>query len=965
MEESLRLVARRFEQGKPRTLLSTPRIVFLVVAAAAPLAAMVGNLPIALGRGNGAGAPGAFLLASLTLICFSVGYAAMGRRVVNTGAFYTYVAQGLGKPAGVGAAFIAMIAYLTFTVGLAAAFGYFLDLVLSAAGVHGPWIAYVALGVGVTAFLGYRSIDLSSKILGLLMTAEIAVLGLFDIAVLLKKGLAALPSESFTPHAVFAPGFAIALMFAYTCFTGFESAALYGEEAHEPTRSIPRATFASVILIGGFYLATAWITIGAIGPAQAQSAALGEGGQLMFDLLGRFTTPLLAEIMGVLVCTSILASYLAIHNAATRYLFALSREKLLPPVLGRFHAARYSPSNASAAVTVVTVIVAAGFALAGADPYKAAIPIMIGLATLGIIVLQALAAVAIVAYFRARKAGDPWRTLIAPTIGAAGLILAAVLVARNFGLLTTSGSGWVRAMPLIYLIGGGAGVGFGLWLRTGKPQIYAALAEADLRAISDRRGATPIAYDGRYCIVGAGPCGLLAARAFKLAGIPYDQFERHSAAGGIWDIDNPGSSMYEAAHFISSKYTSGFFGLPMPDDYPDYPDYRQLLAYIRQFADVYGLTAGVTFNTGVQRAEPLGENAEGGWRVTLSTGEVRTYRGLVCATGVTWHPSMPTYPGLEDFKGEVRHTVTYRHADELRGRRVLIVGAGNSGVDIACEAARNADAAFISVRRGYRFVPKHIFGVPTDVFVSGMVRPPKGVVLPDDPSEMLDALVGDLTRYGLPKPDHKAFESHPIMNSQILHHLAHGDLKAKPAIRTFTATGAEFADGSREDFDLILFATGYDYKLPFLDESLFTWRQGHPELYLNIFHRKLRGLSVVGFVEFASAGYQRFDEMAQMAAMDAYIEQSGEGLDDWTRMKAEDRPNLRGAMNYVDSPRHANYVDVAVYRRTLSEIRERFGWPDPNDQLYEALRRVSRAPAPRGARKSTRSSANGVFSRSG
>jgi hypothetical protein len=227
--------------------------------------------------------------------------------------------------------------------------------------------------------------------------------------------------------------------------------------------------------------------------------------------------------------------------------------------------------------------------------------------------------------------------------------------------------------------------------------------------------------------------------------------------------------------------------------------------------------------------------------------------------------------------------------------------------------------------------------VPTDVFVSGGVRPPKGINLPDDPSEMLDVLVGDLTRYGLPKPDHKAFESHPIMNSQILHHLAHGDLTAKGALVRFTPTGAVFADGSEEAVDLVLFATGYDYKIPFLDENLFTWRQGHPELYLNIFHRTLQGLSVVGFVEFASAGYQRFDEMAQMTAMDAHIRRSGDGAADWARLKLEDNPNLRGSMRYVDSPRHANYVDVSIYRRRLAEIRQKFNWPDPDDSLYRPL----------------------------
>ena len=343
----------------------------------------------------------------------------------------------------------------------------------------------------------------------------------------------------------------------------------------------------------------------------------------------------------------------------------------------------------------------------------------------------------------------------------------------------------------------------------------------------------------------------------------------------------------------------------------------------------------------MDRAEPIGANAEGGWRVVLSDGEVRIYRGLVCATGVTWHPNRPDYPGLSDFAGETRHTITHRRASDLKGRRVLIVGCGNSGADIACDAARNADAAFLSVRRGYRFVPKHLFGIPTDLFLGTQMTPPKGVVVPDDPSRMIDAVVGDLTRLGLPAPDHDALQSHPIMNTQVLHHLAHGDLRAKPDVRRFERDGVEFVDGTTERIDLVLFATGYHYKLPYLDEALFTWKDGHPELYLNIFHRTLRGLSVVGFAEFADAGFQRFDEMAQMVAMDAYLTQSGAGLAAWTAMRATDRPNLRGTMTYIDSPRHANYVDVGTYRRVLSEIRKRFGWLDPTHETYRRMERTA------------------------
>ena len=938
MDESLRQTARQFETGRQRRVLSSRRIVFLVVAAAAPLAAMIGNLPIAIGRGNGAGIPAAFLVSAVTLFCFAIGYAAMARRVVNTGAFYTYAAVGLGKVVGVAAAFVALVAYPVFTVGSAAALGYFIDLALALEGIHASWLISAAIGVVVIGILGYRSVDLSSRLLGALMIAEIAILGAFDVCVVVARGWGAFPLEAFDPAIVTGKGFSIALMFGFTCFTGFESAALYGEEAKDPRRSIPIATFASVILIGVLYMLTSWITVGAVGPARAQSEALRQGGDLMVSLVNHYAGAAMGLATQMLVITSILASYLAIHNATARYMFALSREKLLPPTLGHFHPTRYAPSNASFALSVLTGLSLAVIGLARVDPYRGAIPVLIGVATLGIIILQAIAALAIIVYFRRRPGSNPWTTLIFPTLGLAGLILATVLVAIHFRLLTARQDAWVNLLPLVFPLAMAGGAGFALWLKSSRPQVWAGLARIELRPDDQRVPPRPATYDQRICIVGAGPGGLVAARALKLAGIPYDQFERHSDVGGIWDIDNPGSSMYESAHFISSKFTSNFFGMPMPDAYPDYPDHRQILDYVRDFTDAYGLRSAISCNTEVRRAEPLGAAANDGWRVTFGAGEQKTYGAMVCANGVTWHPNRPDYPGLADFTGEVRHSVTHKRGEDFRGRRVLIVGAGNSGVDIACDAARNAEAAFLSVRRGYRFVPKHIFGVPTDIFLLGQVRPPKGVMLPDDPSKMLDALVGDLTRFGLPAPDHKALESHPIMNTQVLHHLAHGDLKARRDIKTFTPTGAEFIDGAREDFDLAIFATGYEYRIPYLDDALFTWNQGHPDLYLNIFHRQLRGLAVLGFTELASAGYQRFDDQAQMVAMDAYVRQSGKGLAAWTAMKAHDRPNLRGAMNYVDSPRHANYVDAEAYRRTLYEIREKFGWPDPGPGTYESLR---------------------------
>jgi amino acid transporter len=315
-----------------RASLSTPRIVFLVIAAAAPLASMIGNLPIALGRGNGAGTPGAFVIAGVILLCFAVGYAAMSRRIVNTGAFYTYITEGLGTAAGVGSAYTAMVAYLAFTFGLAAFFGYFTDLVLGQAGVHVPWPVYAAVGIVLVAALGYRSIDLSSLILGALMIGEVVILAIFDGSVIAAKGIAAaLPPHAVAPSLVVTPGLGVSLMVAFTCFLGFESAALYGEEARDPKRSIPIATYTAVISIAIFYLFTAWVTIGAVEPEDVAARANAESGELMFNVFTRYGGEVLTDIMGLLVCFSLLASYLAIHNAASRYIPDTARRRAPAP----------------------------------------------------------------------------------------------------------------------------------------------------------------------------------------------------------------------------------------------------------------------------------------------------------------------------------------------------------------------------------------------------------------------------------------------------------------------------------------------------------------------------------------------------------------------------------------------------------------------------------------------------------
>lgn len=919
-----------------RRSLSTARVAFMVIAAAAPMAAMVGVLPLALIRGNGVGMPSAYLLAGLVLLCFSVGYSAMTRRVIGNGAFYVFVARALGKPLGLATGYVATLGYAGLSLGLTASFGYFTHIVLDGLGVDLPWYLFSAVAIAVVGVLGYRNAELSARVLAVLMTLEFAVLIVLDVLVVVRDGGSAVPLESFSPQHVFVGSFGVAIMFALTSFVGFESGALYGEETKNPERSIPRAIYISVGAIAVFYVLTSWIIIGAAGGLLAPDAARTESGELVINLASRYGGEILLDSTAVLLCTSLLASCLALHNAASRYLFALGREGVLPPRLGEYHTRHLSPHIGSLAMTGLTVIVIGCFVVSGLDPYTVVASSLVGLGTIAIIAVQAVAALAVLVFFWRRGDRTLWRTVVAPIVGFLGLGSAFILAATNYDALTGSDNPVINLVPVILVVVAVAALIVMRRLRRTKPATYANFAEAKLRRRTTLE-LERVAYSSRYCLVGGGPSSMLMARALIKEGVPFDWYERNSDFGGIWDIDAPGSPMYESAHFISSKYTSGFFGKPMPAHFPDYPGWRQVRDYIREFGRDYDLYRHITFDTAVDRAELLDGDR---WRVTLSSGATQEYDGLICAPGVTWFPHIPVISGSETFTGAIEHSVSFRDGAQLRGRRALIVGAGNSGVDIASDAARHADAAFLSVRRGYRFVPKHIGGVPTDALLSGILEPPRGISLSGDTNQLLDSLVGDLTRLGLPAPDHDALTSHPIMNSQVLHHLAHGDLIAKPDVARLDGDRVVFADGSAEQVDVVLLATGYEYRVPFIDEDLFVWKSGHPQLYLNVFSREVDSLYVLGFIEFADAAYKRFDEMAQLIVMDIRARETGVHREELLALKQADRPDLRGGISYIDSPRHANYVESHAYQAYLAELRDRFNWPDLDDSSFDDLRAV-------------------------
>lgn len=437
---------------------------------------------------------------------------------------------------------------------------------------------------------------------------------------------------------------------------------------------------------------------------------------------------------------------------------------------------------------------------------------------------------------------------------------------------------------------------------------------------------------GAVCIVGAGPAGLAQARACKAAGIAFEVFERHNGPGGIWDIENPGTPMYETAHFISSKTLSGFVDFAMPADYPDYPSHRQVLAYLKDFARAHGLTRHIAFGTAVERAEP---DTGVGWQVRLSSGETRRFRALVCASGMTWHPALPGYPGA--FTGELRHSVTYRGPEEFRGKRVLVVGGGNSGCDIACDAAGHAEAAWLSLRRGYHFIPKHIFGVPADVF--GASGPPLPLALQQRVFQaLLRLLTGDLRRLGLPKPDHRLFESHPILNSLVLHHLSHGDLTAKPDVKELRGGTVVFQDGSEAEVDLIICATGYDWVIPYVDRGHFDWEGSRLKSYLSAFTRR-DDLFTLGFLNTNAGVYGDFDRLAHMVTQFLLDQARDPARAARFRQKIDGpRPDLGGGIRFVGSPRHASYLHHPAFQRYVETLRKEMGWPALEAGAFEALR---------------------------
>lgn len=430
------------ESGLRKRRLGVFGIVFFVVAAAAPLVGMTGAVPVAIGLGNGAAAPGAYLAVGIVLLLFGVGYAAMSQRVTNAGAFFAYVGRGLGRNAGIASAFVSLVAYLAVQLAI---FGFFGGVVSSLIGGL-PWWAWTLLAWLVVTALSVLSVDVGAKVLGVMLVFELLALVVTAVVILANGGPEGWDfAASFSPDKILAGGLAgsagIALAFAFASFIGFEATAIYGEESREPKRIVPRATYTAVITITVLFALVSFAMVTGMGASTvleetfARSGDLADPAAVLFSLATQYVGPWMATVMSVLVVTSLFAGALAFQNAAARYFFALGRGGVLPSSLARTNR-RGAPWAASVLASVISGLVIIVFAIFQLDPILNLFFWFSGLAVIAIVLIEILVSIAIIAYF-AKHRGDAnvFQRLIAPILAIIGLALGEYLLMSRFGLL--------------------------------------------------------------------------------------------------------------------------------------------------------------------------------------------------------------------------------------------------------------------------------------------------------------------------------------------------------------------------------------------------------------------------------------------------------------------------------------------------------------------------------------------------
>ncbi|MFD1507246.1 APC family permease [Georgenia yuyongxinii] len=429
-------VAERPERARLRGSLGVWGIVFIVVAAAAPLGVMGGTVPIGLGFGNGAGFPAAFAAGAIILLLFAAGFTALTPYVRNAGAFYSYIGAGLGRKTGFGAAFVALLAYTAEVIAVYGLLGGGADNLFSSWGLDVHWAFWAILACLGVAYLGHRNIDLSKRVLGVLLIAEVVIIVALDTAVFVTGGDSGLSTGFLEPSTVLSGAPGLALLFAFLGFLGFEATAVFRDEARDPDRTIPRATYTAVIVIGVFYVISTWALISAWGDQAALEVASTAPDSMLPLATERYLGTMAFHLVQALYVSSLFACVLSFHNIVTRYTFTLSNRGALPALFGKPHAKHGSPHTASAMLTVVAIVFIIGAALVGLDPANQLYAWFAGTTTVAFILLLLGTSTAVLVFFnRQRKAGQlthsVGRAFVAPGLAVLGLVGVTILVLQN------------------------------------------------------------------------------------------------------------------------------------------------------------------------------------------------------------------------------------------------------------------------------------------------------------------------------------------------------------------------------------------------------------------------------------------------------------------------------------------------------------------------------------------------------
>lgn len=434
--------------------LSTTAVVFMVVAAAAPLSVVASTVPLGIAAGNGAAYPATYVVCLVPLLLFAVGLTSMARHVPRAGGFYTFIAHGMGRHSGVGAGYLALLSYTALQGAVYAYFGAVVEgFVSSHGGPDVSWYLYALAAMGAVGALGYRRIELSGRVLGVLLICEVGIVLVLDAAVIGRGGVGGFSTAALNPTAFGAGAPGIALIFAIAGYIGFEATVVFRDEVRDPDRTIPRATYAALFLIAGFYTLTSWAIVSAWGDTRAVQMATDNAQGMMTETASRYLGAAAGDLIHVFLITSIFAALLSLHNVLARYLFAMGTTAALPSWCGRRHRTHASPHVASLTQTASAAVLVAVSAATGLDPVNEVFASLAGISSMGILALLTLTSAAVVVYFRrVHRTGRRWHTVLAPSLGLLGLAVLLAMTAANLPLLV-GGSDMIAGIIDTLLVG--------------------------------------------------------------------------------------------------------------------------------------------------------------------------------------------------------------------------------------------------------------------------------------------------------------------------------------------------------------------------------------------------------------------------------------------------------------------------------------------------------------------------------